>query len=508
MDANAKIITGLRTGIEKRNQDIQVEEHIIRKLLKGEQTDYYLNQIRQKQEAIRKMREQNETSLQKINQLESGAQQERERQAQQERERLERENPNNLLLITNNTEFINRPEQNAISRAAFNYLKEVNRDWDHMTVSLFHILNVQEEFINNFAEGLIFRDLHEFSRHDICQPYINRNMSEYFVDLQLDPLNYKRGVTFKQLLDRTIELQTRTIPIAELTTIDKFRQFSRILEEAINLSYYINHFITKFIIRYMGSQFIIDSETMSPANKKALLNLINNAPISFIFHGRSDLYYTELGSHPFILPIADNYGAWAELGNGLYTTADINAARGYGDNALANGNCVNGKNILKITYGNGTADLYKETFGVLLKELSAYERLLGDNTRGTQLFNYHIRKPNISFCANIRSIIATEIVFLEKVKLNVYISGFINIDAETNICIRGCPQLLTDPTKNKTTTYYNYENEEKKMLLTSCERHLYQDVTTKEEKSQFYYKKYLKYKQKYNIFKANYQNNT
>jgi hypothetical protein len=31
-----------------------------------------------------------------------------------------------------------------------------------------------------------------------------------------------------------------------------------------------------------------------------------------------------------------------------------------------------GINLLKITYGNGTADLYKNTFGVLLKEISSY----------------------------------------------------------------------------------------------------------------------------------------
>jgi hypothetical protein len=42
------------------------------------------------------------------------------------------------------------------------------------------------------------------------------------------------------------------------------------------------------------------------------------------------------------------------------------------------------------------------------------------------------------------------------------------------------------------------------MLLTNCETHLYQDVTTKQEKSQFYYQKYLKYKQKYNLLKSNY----
>ena len=261
----------------------------------------------------------------------------------------------------------------------------------------------------------------------------------------------------------------------------------------------------------MGATFGIDTKTKLPKEKLEYLNLINNAQISFLFHGRSDLWYTELNSHPFIPPIADDYGAWAEFGNGLYTTADMNASMLYGDAALARGNCVNGKNILKITYGNGTADLYKQTFGVLLKEVGAYERLEGgDKVKGTQIFNYHIRKPNISFCANIASITASEIIFLEKVKFNVYISGFNNIEDLSRTCRRGCPKLLTDPTKNKTTTFYNYKNEEKKMVLINCDRHLYQDTTIGpgpgQVKSQFYYQKYLKYKQKYAALKANYQN--
>jgi hypothetical protein len=556
MDANAKIIAGLRAAIVKRNKEFKAEEERIA-ILSKQPTDYNQNKIRQKQQAITIITKQNEAAEQKIRDLELGAQQaqqerekqerekqerekqerekqerekqerekqererlerekqdrERQEREKQERERLEREkqaqqNPNDLKLIADNTEYINDTTA-PLHIAAYNYLKEVNPNWDMMTVSLFHILNVQEDIINNFANGLIFRGLREFSEHPLCQPYKDSNMSEYFTDLPLDPLNYKSGVTFRELIERTTNLQTRTKPIDVLRTIDKFRQFSVILEEAINLSYYINHFITKFNFKYMGSPFLVDSETMTPSDKKSRLNLINNAPISFIFHGRSDLYYTELGSHPFILPIVDDYGAWVEFGNGFYTTASMVSAETYGDAALTRAMCVNGKNILKITYGNGTADLYKQTFGVLLKEISSYQRIEQDEAKGTQFFNYHVSKPHISFCANIRSIIGSEIVFLEKVKFNVYISGFTNIDARVNIgdnsyeCRRICPEhLLNHPTRNKTTTFYNYKNQEKKMVLTNCERHLYQDVTTKQEKSQFYYQKYLKYKQKYNLLK-------
>jgi hypothetical protein len=241
---------------------------------------------------------------------------------------------------------------------------------------------------------------------------------------------------------------------------------------------------------------------MTNENKKKLMNLLNFSQIAFIFHGRTDIFYTEFTSHPFILPPADDYGPWSQLGNGFYVTADVNAAIGYGETGISDeshiiGNkCVTGINLLKITYGNGTADLYKNTFGVLLKEISSYEGLplLNNRKNAITFFNYHINKPNISFVANVRSILATEFVFLEKEKFNVWISGFKNIENPdyTTRCKRMCPRHI-----NRETTFYNYKNEEKKYKLINCENHTYEDVSTKVPRNQFYYKKYLKYKQKY-----------